>query len=491
MGTITGGHLRRLAIDQQVQHVSLDGTVDNCQLFAVVQRIQHRHFQRGAVGDRRFTRLQIDLYTVSLGKGLETDTEAIQRIAFAGEVDTTTQTHPLDSLQQRAEALLDLLQHAVEQVEITVLAVVVDHEAGDQRHHLFDLVSIPLAQTAERSCRVGNQPVGTADLGIEAQAAHMVGRGVRKALQLTDGVEDDLVRVGQHLFNLVVGIGDAVSMGLPAELALAQLDLIKGGRGGAVHVLTHQIEHRPGSKAFESEQRPGPGVLAQIGDFLHVAQQLALVDQVIRRLDHDDWPSIGPAQKPSITQTRDYRAKNRALGGISTGKSSNGAGERRDARAQARAGGSEVVTQTDGGEVDIVLISHVLIALILGHQFDLRCKGIGGPYTKRRNPLVLCITDFYKATRTTCFHGDLCFQLVVAQLAKKLETIKGQCSDEVDTIPISVPGQLGGPTITGCSFIFGGAQVSVLEFDSDVTVQLNSGANLEGGILIVPGGAIT
>src|SRR5690554_6033247 len=176
---------------------------------------------------------------------------------------------------------------------------------------------------------------------------------------------------------------------------------------------------------------------------------------------------------------------------MSTGKSSNGAGERRDARAQARAGGSEVVTQTDGGEIDIVLVSHVLVALILSHQFDLRCKGIGGTYTKRRNPLFLCITEFYKATRTTCFQGDLCFQLVVAQLAKKLETIKGQCSDEVDTIPISVPGQLGGPTITGCPFIFGGTQVSVLEFHSDVTVQLNSSTNLEGGILIVPRGTIT
>src|SRR5690606_36391251 len=190
MGAVAGFHASLLPVDQQVQHVGLDGAVDNRQLLAVVQGVEHRDLEGGAVGDGRFTRLQIDLYTVSLGKGLETDTETIQRIAFAGEVDTTTQTHPLDSLQQRAEALLDLLQHAVEQVEITVLAVVVDHETGDQRHHLFALVSIPLAQTAERSCRVSNQPVGTADLGIEAQATHMVGRGVGKALQLTDGVED-------------------------------------------------------------------------------------------------------------------------------------------------------------------------------------------------------------------------------------------------------------------------------------------------------------
>src|SRR5690554_4670042 len=382
MRAVTGFHASLLPVDQQIQHVGFDGTVDNRQLLAVVQGVEHRDLKGGAVGDGRFTRLQIDLHAIALGEGLEAGTEAIQRIAFAGEVDTATQAHPLHALEQRAEALLDLLQHAVEQVEITVLAVVVDHETGDQGHHLFNLVGIPLAEAAEGACRVGNQPVGTADLGIETQAAHMVGRGVGKALQLTDGVEDDLVRVGQHLFNLVVGIGDAVGMGFPAELALAQLDLVQGGRGGAVHVPVHQVEYRPGGEALESQQRPGPGVFAQVGDLLHIAQQLALVDQVIRRLDHGDGPSISPAPGPGITQTRDYRAKGECIGGILT----SGAGvwsatDCGTARAMpGLGGGSEIVAQADGGQVNVsfditsrieIAIFDIVVALILQSHFKL------------------------------------------------------------------------------------------------------------------------
>src|SRR5690606_11614528 len=207
MGAVTGLHARRLTVDQQVQHVRFDRAVDHRQLLAVIQGVQHRNFQRGAHGNGSFARLQIDLNPILLGELFQTGAELVQWIAFASEVDTTTQADPLDSLQQITEAFLDLPQHAVEQVKVTVFAIVVDHKTGDLVDHLLHLLRIPLAQSAERPRRVGNQPVGTADLRIEPQTTGVAGRSIGETLQLADGVEDDLVRMGQDLGNLIIGVG--------------------------------------------------------------------------------------------------------------------------------------------------------------------------------------------------------------------------------------------------------------------------------------------
>ena len=91
--------------------------------------------------------------------------------------------------------------------------------------------------------------------------------------------------MGQDFVDLVIGIGHAVGMCLPRELELAELDFVQGGGGSAIHVLTHKVEHGPGSKAFECKQRLGSGVLTHVGDLLHIAFELALVDEIVRRLD--------------------------------------------------------------------------------------------------------------------------------------------------------------------------------------------------------------
>ncbi len=84
-----------------------------------------------------------------------------------------------------------------------------------------------LTQAAERPRRVGQQVVRTAHLRIDAQAADGPLGRLGEALQLADGVEDDLVAVGDHLFDLVVGPGHAVRVGLAGELLPAELELVQ------------------------------------------------------------------------------------------------------------------------------------------------------------------------------------------------------------------------------------------------------------------------
>src|SRR5690606_19065873 len=117
---------------------------------------------------------------------------------------------PFGLLQQLAEALLDLAQHAVEQAEIAVLAIVVDHEAADAVHERHDLGLIPFAKTAERARGVCEIEGGGRDAGVETQATDDAGRIAGKPLELLDRVEDDLVGVGYRLIDLVIGPGDRI-----------------------------------------------------------------------------------------------------------------------------------------------------------------------------------------------------------------------------------------------------------------------------------------
>src|SRR5690606_16680398 len=141
---------------------------------------QHRHLKRGAHGNGGFAWFQVNLDTVLLGELLEARAELIEGITFPGKVDTTTQADPLNLLEKIAETLLDLPQHAVEQGEITVLAVVVDHEAGNLIDHLLHFLRVPFTETAEGPRRVSDQPIGAADLRIESQAAGVIGRSIGK-----------------------------------------------------------------------------------------------------------------------------------------------------------------------------------------------------------------------------------------------------------------------------------------------------------------------
>ncbi len=166
-------------------------------------------------------------------------------------MDAAAEANPLDLVQQVAEAFLDGRQHLIEQSEVAVLAVVVEHETGNLPDDLLDLHRVPFAQAAERSRRVGQQIVGTADLRIDPKASDLARGGLCKALQLADGIEDDLVAVLEHLADLVVGPGHAVGVGLAGELLAAQLELVERRGSRAIHVLLHQVEHRPGGKTLE------------------------------------------------------------------------------------------------------------------------------------------------------------------------------------------------------------------------------------------------
>ena len=201
-------------------------------------------------------------------------------------MDAAAEADPVDLVQQRAEAFFDGVQHLVEQVEIAVLAVVVEHETGDLLDHAFDLHRVPFAQAAEWTRRVSQQVVGAAHLRVDAQAAGLAFTALSKTLQLADGVEDDLVAVIEHLFDFIIGPGHAVGVRLTFELLATELQLIQRRRGGAVHVFLHQVEHRPRGKALERQQGLGAGLLAHVSNLLHVDQKLLFIDEVVRRFDH-------------------------------------------------------------------------------------------------------------------------------------------------------------------------------------------------------------
>src|SRR5690606_626581 len=64
-------NLGALAIDQEVEHVRLDRGIDDGEVLAVIERVEHGHFERRAPGDRGLARLQIDLHPEAAGKPLQ------------------------------------------------------------------------------------------------------------------------------------------------------------------------------------------------------------------------------------------------------------------------------------------------------------------------------------------------------------------------------------------------------------------------------------
>ena len=106
----------------------------------------------------------------------------------------------------------------------------------------------------------------------------MIGRGSGKAGQLADRVENNFVAIGQDFFDFVIGVGHAVGMGFTAKFLPAQFHFVQGRRGGAVHVLAHQVKYRPGGKAFKRQQRLGARQFTYSGNDFHIAQQAGFVD---------------------------------------------------------------------------------------------------------------------------------------------------------------------------------------------------------------------
>ncbi len=124
-------------------------------MLAVEQRVQHGHFQAGAVGNGGFARFQVNLHAVLFGKLLQAGTEGFQGVTFAGKVNAATQADPLNLMEQMTKLGFDLAKNGIETLEAVIFTVVVQHKAGDFVQYGFDFGWVVLAQTAVRARWIG------------------------------------------------------------------------------------------------------------------------------------------------------------------------------------------------------------------------------------------------------------------------------------------------------------------------------------------------
>ncbi len=186
MGPGIGSHLRGLAIDQQVEHVRLDGTVDDGDPLLVLDHVEHADFERRGLGDDGVARLEIDLQAILFGERLEPRGQGVEIVALTGEMDAAAEADPVDALEERAELLLEPVQQRREGRKGIVLAIAVDHEAGDAIHRLLDAREVPFAEAAIGAGRVGEVEMGMADAGIDAEADGQVSGLGAEAVELAE-----------------------------------------------------------------------------------------------------------------------------------------------------------------------------------------------------------------------------------------------------------------------------------------------------------------
>ena len=102
---------------------------------------------------------------------------------------------------------------------------------------------------------------------------------------LVQGVEDDMIRVGDHPLHLGGGIGGCVGMHLPSELLAPHLRL--NGPAGADPVQGFADKREEGwqRKGLQGQQDSGAGPLLHHVQDLAVPQEYLLADQVTGGLD--------------------------------------------------------------------------------------------------------------------------------------------------------------------------------------------------------------
>ena len=205
----------------------LDRGIHDRQILAVVHHIQHRHLKACRPSDGCFARFQINLHPEPFGKRLQPRRQPVHRITLAREMNPTTQTHPFQPRQQAAELLLDPRQLPVEQIEIVILAIVMDHEAGNPVHHPLDLARIPLAQSRKRPRRIGKVKAARRKPRVQPQPARDAGGLVVEPLQLAHGIEDDLVGITHRFGHFIIGPCHRIGMCLLAELLAPQPQFIQ------------------------------------------------------------------------------------------------------------------------------------------------------------------------------------------------------------------------------------------------------------------------
>src|SRR5690606_30742293 len=117
------------------------------------------------------SRLQIDLDPVTIGEFPQDPAELVDRIVRSGKMNAAAEADPVHPSEEPAEPFLRLCQQLLEKAEISVLAIIVDHEAVDLIDDRSNPVGIPLAEAAEWPGRVSQIELRGTDPGIDAQAA--------------------------------------------------------------------------------------------------------------------------------------------------------------------------------------------------------------------------------------------------------------------------------------------------------------------------------
>ena len=164
-------------------------------------------------------------------------------------------TDPVHLLDHRAKTVLDQGQHLVKPVEVVVFAVVVKHQATD---FICDrAISAGSCSPKRLNGRAGSArskpEVDTP--GLTRKPRDVPHDWVSKSGQLPDGIEDDFVGVVQNLCDFVISIGHGIGVRFAAKFLGPKRTSYKRRRGGAVHIVGHEIEDRPCGKAFERKQR--------------------------------------------------------------------------------------------------------------------------------------------------------------------------------------------------------------------------------------------
>jgi hypothetical protein len=274
--------------------VGLGGDVQDRRVHLVVDDVEHGGDQFGRLGDGGLAGLEVDLHAVRPGEGLELRAELGHRVALLGEEDAAAEADPLQLRQHVAVLLADVVEVPGQAGEVVVLAVEVEHDPADEACGFAERVGVAHAEAAVLAGGVGEVEVRVADPRVDAHPDLEPLDVLMEGLELRDRVEDDLVGVLLHLPDVFGREADAVGVRLLAELLVAQPGLVQPAAGGAVHVLAHEREDRPGGEALERQHRLRPREVANALDDLEIPQQLAFVDQVIGGCGGCSWsPGLG------------------------------------------------------------------------------------------------------------------------------------------------------------------------------------------------------
>src|SRR5690606_11085976 len=156
------------AVNQQVEHMSFSGGIDNGQMLAVVADVQNADFKRGAVPYCRLTGLEVNLHVVLLRELAQTLAESIYRVTFGGKTDATPKANPLQTPQNFSVPLFDLGQKLIETIQIVIFAVIVNHHTVDLTEHTVYALKVALTQSTKLARRIGEIETGTTDARVEA-----------------------------------------------------------------------------------------------------------------------------------------------------------------------------------------------------------------------------------------------------------------------------------------------------------------------------------